>query len=73
MTTHGPECVKTRSHREFDDAVSAADRRLSIAAPRTSNQSGKYCKDPSAARGHHARIAFITVSEPSTLITRFML
>jgi len=69
----GPGRVKTRSHCELTKPGSAQVAAFSIAATRTSNHSRTDRKGSITPYGPHALIAFITASEPSSLITRFML
>ncbi|MDR6201377.1 hypothetical protein QF025_000097 [Paraburkholderia graminis] len=67
------QSVSKRVAMGIDGTCLTTGRGFSIAATRTSNHSGTYREDSTTPCGRHARIAFITVSEPSSLITRFML
>lgn len=57
----------------IDETCLGGGRGFSIAATRTSNHSRRHRKGSTTPYGSHARIAVITASEPSSLITRFML
>jgi len=67
------QSVSKRVATGIDGTRLAAGRDFSIAATQTSNHSGTYREGSTTRHGRHARIAFISVSEPSSLITRFML
>jgi hypothetical protein len=67
----GPDCVKTRGHKKYRNR---SHRRLQLFDFGKLNEPGRtYCKGSTTPFWHHACIAVISASEPSNLITRFML
>jgi len=73
MTEHGPERVKTRSHWELTKPVSDRGAAFRLRQPERRITADHIARAQQPPYGRYARIAFITASGPSSLITRFML
>ena len=73
MAGDGPERVKTRSHWELTKPVSDQGAAFRLRQPDRQITADHIANAQQPPYGRYARIAFITASEPSSLITRFML